>query len=818
MIKILECIDIHDFDKFWEWFQSMLMLKAEYPAYWAEIVLSKIISDIAIQDMVTFYADTKSNNSMLYVINNKSRDEDGKEIKVEVLCQMYCPTLADVSKLSGDNLMYVVSQVYLPKSIASFMIRVRKIMTGFLPFDVADGRLVLIDVAHQSLMRQRLCGYIDRISNVVIAVLINMNINGKCMPNIDFNNHSKQYSAMSFVTMVLQPMYEIGDSILSRCIKEMMSGKGGVNNFESGTVAGLRSFNKYVRNCITESDSILFEELVATTFNSYQIKRRNDHKARNTNGFGNQQVNGSNSMNNVQFIHDANRSDIGYSSFYDGDESPDELQELEDEFKYESSGNREADILEQEQYEEMQDAMQNGKNGKAGLLRVHEKHRLQWLDRDRAQGNVQSDKVDRNPHNNGGGPKQNPFIGRNNNASNNNSGSIPKTLVNGNVHSNKVFKKPKCYKFLFNSICNYDCKDKDHFTEEEKIIIEEGQLKKLLDKKNQRQTSDQHSSGGIKSSSCNLVSEIAAMQVLSISGNEELSCIQQRELNNILKKCMMLVCNDMVEGSADTGNHCSTPLIKEEAAMLLVNGDRSRIVKAAPIHMILANDETTAVTDRAINLKLKIKSNETGEEAEIESLFYIHNSGVDILFNLQTLVMKCGSMFTNVLTEAKKQGEEFIRKCKESNFNMNIDEVKFSEHALSFYIKDEDDVYPKSVGKATIFMIEEKEDERSMDAGNCNSSSAVSIKEQNEEMENAIKRAENMKSELSDEENANNIEEIMHAKWCLDIEEVGFNTWSSDWRNIKRGTGKMVNLLYDLRDENVYDDTQNMENHLIQDF
>ena len=33
------------------------------------------------------------------------------------------------------------------------------------------------------------------------------------------------------------------------------------------------------------------------------------------------------------------------------------------------------------------------------------------------------------------------------------------------------------------------------------------------------------------------------------------------------------------------------------------------LLKAAPIHMILANDETTAVTDRAINLKLKIKSN-----------------------------------------------------------------------------------------------------------------------------------------------------------------------------------------------------------------
>ena len=85
-------------------------------------------------------------------------------------------------------------------------------------------------------------------------------------------------------------------------------------------------------------------------------------------------------------------------------------------------------------------------------------------------------------------------------------------------------------------------------------------------------------------------------------------------------------------------------------------------------------------------------------------------------------------------------------------------------------------------------------------------------------MENAIKKAENMKSELSDEENANNIEEITHAKWCLDIEEVGFNTWSSDWCNIERGTGEMVNLLYDLRDDNAYDDTQNMENHLIQDF
>jgi hypothetical protein len=177
--------------------------------------------------------------------------------------------------------------------------------------------------------------------------------------------------------------------------------------------------------------------------------------------------------------------------------------------------------------------------------------------------------------------------------------------------------------------------------------------------------------------------QISKAQISNMVDDNDLSKSQQRELNDILKKCMTFMCDDLVKGTADTGNHCSKPLITEEAALKLVKGDRSRIYKTTPIHMILANNETVSVTDHAINLTLRVRSLETDDEELIGSSFYIHNSGVDILFNLETLIMCCGTMFINVLKEAKRQGFIYIKKCQNSNDGV-VDEVKFRKNALSF--------------------------------------------------------------------------------------------------------------------------------------
>jgi hypothetical protein len=61
----------------------MLMLKADYPYYWTEIVLSKIISETAMQGLVTWFADDL--NIMLYVLMHKEKDDSSKEVKSDTL-------------------------------------------------------------------------------------------------------------------------------------------------------------------------------------------------------------------------------------------------------------------------------------------------------------------------------------------------------------------------------------------------------------------------------------------------------------------------------------------------------------------------------------------------------------------------------------------------------------------------------------------------------------------------------------------------------------------------------------------------------------
>jgi hypothetical protein len=701
---LLHHLNSEDFLLVVEWMYQIMRIKVDYPSQ--RIILSRALNETAINAMCSFFANTKC------YIALKRRNKNKKDGKIKYHYEPHELSKVNVENircLELENILYMVSQMILPRNYSTFKKCFKAFMEPFYPF---KGNHLRMDVESRIEFKRKLHLYMNKIEeffNIAIHDWINITLLES------FNFHKEKFSD-TMNALILGPLLELGGIIQRTLCNALLDGDIFMDMKINST--NISIFINKVREIIDCNDindnKYMFTDQNALVFNQNRNRTAAWLRSQQHNGNTNiikkeTQFGSSNTYSKVNFINE-----------------------------------REVDYLLEFEIDEEEPVLIN--------LKIHEDDTNLFGYVSNFQQNLGNRNV---PITN---VKTNPFIG------NSNKNQNFKMLTN--TDTRRDIEKLVCWKMVMGKHCD-NCKfshDKTRINKERQIIKDDWEkdglklqsLNKIAeenispsvtfdDNVIQKQLceaeSNAKSNNFSNSYTDNLEFHGKVEEVLAVLDSPKQQVMREQlkqnfmfefrvlEVINEMNNDMKIINNSTIgQGALDSCNWARAPFISNH--YIAINNLQNYVIEDTTnkANLILGDGKTIVSTNKSIVLKVELYSRLTEEKVIAIVKFLVFDSGLDVLINLDTIFMKLRNFFPNIVDKTLEQ----------------IQHIKNQYQPVLLTKDNEDDIVLSHV-KEEVFMINmcnENEDitndEDNFDTDSLDGGQANDPKGKNEENEESI--------------------------------------------------------------------------------